>query len=82
MGRTPAFSAQAPPSSDAAGGEGGAGGAGGEPKKVIWGTMVGVQETMDCFKKFLMEFKVKYRWNLDGKEPPVGADGERTIYVD
>ena len=52
-------------------------------RTVIWNTAVGLDETMNSFKGFLMDFKAKYRVELAtrlGKPAPFVTDPEKLVY--
>jgi DNA replication licensing factor MCM4 len=55
--------------------------------RVIWGTNIVIQETMDAFDTFLREFKLKYRKEHDrrtgARSTPLtnAAEGETLTYV-
>lgn len=52
-----------------------------EPVRVVWGTNVSIQDSMDNFRKFLENFKSKYRKTLDGDSFAPG-EGEDLVYVE
>lgn len=57
---------------------------GNEPVVVVWGTMVTLQASMTAFRRFLRDFKVKYRHALDhARVAAVGgrADGVETAHA-
>lgn len=49
--------------------------------RVIWGTNIGITETMNTFKSFLRGFKTKYRKSYDGLTVKHG-EGEDAPYLD
>ncbi|PRT52982.1 DNA replication licensing factor MCM4 [Wickerhamiella sorbophila] len=54
---------------------------GSAPVRVIWGTNVSIQESMDTFRYFLNNFKSKYASIFDGDTVDIG-EGEDLVYVD
>ncbi|EMR08307.1 hypothetical protein PNEG_03150 [Pneumocystis murina B123] len=52
----------------------------GEMVRVIWGTNVSIQESMNTFKAFLKQFRKKYRMAFDG-EINLDASGDALLYV-
>lgn len=54
---------------------------GSAPVRVIWGTNVSIQETMETFRHFLNNYKSKYARIHDGETLQLG-DGEDIVYVD
>lgn len=61
---------------------------GSDPVRVIWGTNVSIGEATDSFKKFLSEFRMRYRLRLDEVNPgenqePLDFDGddEELVYL-
>lgn len=52
-----------------------------EPVRVVWGTNVSIQESMNSFRKFLENFKSKYRKVMDG-EVILPDEGKDLVYVD
>ena len=82
-GGPPSGGSDAGPSSDANDG----------PRRVLWGTYVGMEEAMTAFRTFLTEFKLKHRFQHDAKKRNGGivpndlhltvdqeAAGERLLY--
>lgn len=53
---------------------------GNEPVRVIWGTNVGIQETISAFRGFLLNYKSKYRMLRDGQSVDL-SDGEDLVYA-
>ena len=51
------------------------------PRRLIWGTNVSVEECTQNFRKFLHEFKRKYRMRLEGEFIAPGQ-GEELVYQD
>lgn len=51
-----------------------------ETVRVIWGTNVSIQESMNTFKTFLKQFRKKYRMAFDGNTV-VDETGEDLVYV-
>lgn len=49
--------------------------------RVIWGTNVSIQESMNTFKTFLKQFRKKYRMAFDG-ETSEDSSGDLLVYVD
>lgn len=52
-----------------------------EPRRVIWGTNVSIQDAMNSFRGFLQGFKIKYRKVLDD-EIVLSGEGEELLYMD
>lgn len=52
----------------------------GEAVRVIWGTNVSIQESMNVFKTFLKQFRKKYRMAFDGDTAVDGSE-EELVYV-
>lgn len=51
------------------------------PKRLIWGTNVSVEESTQSFRKFLRDFKRRYRMRMDEELVDPG-EGEELVYVD
>ncbi|KAI5839163.1 MCM2/3/5 family-domain-containing protein [Morchella snyderi] len=51
------------------------------PKRLIWGTNVSVEESTQAFRKFLRDFKRRYRMRMDDEFVAPGQ-GEELVYVD
>lgn len=54
---------------------------GSAPVRVIWGTNVSIQESMETFRYFLNNFKSKYSRIFDGETVDIG-EGEDLVFVD
>lgn len=51
------------------------------PKRLIWGTNIAVDDANHAFRKFLREFKRKYRMRMDNEFVSPG-EGEELLYMD
>jgi DNA replication licensing factor MCM4 len=51
------------------------------PRRLIWGTNVSVEESTQAFRKFLRDFKRKYRMRMDNEFVAPGQ-GEELVYVE
>ncbi|KAG4306026.1 hypothetical protein PORY_000014 [Pneumocystis oryctolagi] len=52
-----------------------------ETVRMIWGTNVSIQESMNTFKTFLKQFRRKYRMVFDGNTT-INEEGDDLVYVD
>ncbi len=52
----------------------------GQVRKVIWGTNVNIQESMNLFRDFLFRFTPSMRYEADGEDVPYSEQDHQPFY--